>query len=74
MFWEDDHLPSQYNINMSQAQKIHSDPKERRFKLDRWLYPIFLDYADDRTTEIVKGMLLLLQKQKLVQINLTLFH
>eukprot|EP01084_Bolivina_argentea_P084346 152571_1 len=48
LFWEDKHLPSDYNLHSQ------SDPKERRFKLDRWLYPIFLDFHDTQTTEIVK--------------------
>ena len=61
MFWRDDQLPSHYmlptDLPSSQAHKIHaSDPRQRRFKLERWLYPIFLDYSDAQTTEIVKGM------------------
>ena len=62
MFWEDDNLPSDYTLGKKKTitstglvRNMEEDPKERRFKLDRWLYPIFLDYHDEQTTEIVKG-------------------
>ena len=62
MLWEDDNLPSDYSLgktkkltNSGIIRNMEQDPKERRFKLDRWLYPIFLDFHDETTTEIVKG-------------------
>lgn len=64
MFWNDQNLPSDYSLGKrSQVttsgiiRRMEEDPKERRFKLDRWLYPIFLDFHDHQTTEIVKGIL-----------------
>lgn len=63
LLWEDDNLPSDYSLgkrkqltNSGIVRSMEEDPKERRFKLDRWLYPIFLDFQDEQTTEIVKGI------------------
>ena len=62
LFWEDRHLPSDYSLGKRSkvttsgiVRRMEEDPKERRFKLDRWLYPIFLDFHEHQTTEIVKG-------------------
>eukprot|EP01083_Nonionella_stella_P036411 99353_1 len=55
MLWEDDALPSDYTLGNTKRTitTTFMDPEQRRFKLDRWLYPIFLSFEDEETTEIV---------------------
>ena len=75
MLWEDENLPSDYSLgkrkkltNSGIIRNMEQDPKERRFKLDRWLYPIFLDFHDETTTEIIQGKLFIYSSTNCIQI------